>query len=330
MPQHSLNEKLIKAIKEFLPEGETLLQKTMDILSIGRESAYRRLRGDVSFTFEEVVKISDEFNLSIDQIVDIHNNRAFFNLNFLGQQKGFDNYISKLENHIAQLKKMHKAKYNIASYVSNSLPYSFYLFYDNLSKFMYYKWLYQINMGNDILSYMDLEIPANVITLQKKFISESNRVQQSLFIIDRSIFYAIVNDIEYFFKLHLINIDDFKLLQSELLCALNDIEHLASSGINNAGNDVSIYLSNVDLEATFVHFEYDEKQSSHFILYSMDGINTQLPSVCQKQKEWIRSLKRYSTLITQSGEIQRVDYFKKQRELINNMYNSAVGTSKSR
>lgn len=318
MLQQTLNKKIIDVIKANLPEGENV-QQLMDILSIGKESAYRRLRGDVLFTFDEVAKISQRFNISIDNMVGMLNNKAVFNLNFMEPRNENNNNI-KLESQVAAFKEMQKARYNIARYVVNNIPYNFYLSYKNISKFKYFKWLYQVNIGSNTLSYKELELSAEVRDLQKRFISESNNIQHSLFIVDRAMFAAMISDIEYFFKLHLISMEDFKLLQTELLDILTDIESFAVSGKNKAGNNVSIYLSNVYIESTYCHFEYDDKQSAYFTLYSMDGVSSQLPDVCQKQKEWIKSLKRYSTLITQSGEIHRAEFFKAQRELINNMF----------
>ncbi len=37
------------------------------------------------------------------------------------------------------------------------------------------------------------------------------------------------------------------------------------------------------------------------------------------QKNWISSLMRHSTLISKSGEIERIRFFKRQRELIDTL-----------
>ena len=36
-------------------------------------------------------------------------------------------------------------------------------------------------------------------------------------------------------------------------------------------------------------------------------------------KEWIQSLKKFSTLISESGEMQRIQFFKQQREIIDTL-----------
>jgi hypothetical protein len=43
------------------------------------------------------------------------------------------------------------------------------------------------------------------------------------------------------------------------------------------------------------------------------------PKTLLKLKERIHSLKRVSTLISESGEIQRVQFFKTQRETVNTL-----------
>ena len=48
-------------------------------------------------------------------------------------------------------------------------------------------------------------------------------------------------------------------------------------------------------------------------------MDSQHQEVCRDLKEWIQSLKRYSTLISQSGEIQRMIFFTKQREIVDTL-----------
>lgn len=48
-----LNTGLISAMKEKLPQDTNLANLLMDILYIGKEAVYRRLRGEVPFTLAE-------------------------------------------------------------------------------------------------------------------------------------------------------------------------------------------------------------------------------------------------------------------------------------
>lgn len=82
------------------------------------------------------------------------------------------------------------------------------------------------------------------------------------------------------------------------------------------GKQAYLYLSNINFEATYSFVEKGSFQLSMYRLYAINYMDSQHPEICRAQKEWIQSLKRYSTLISQSGEIQRMIYFTKQREIV--------------
>ena len=78
-----LNE-LISTMKERIPQDMNLANTLADILCMGKEAVYRRLRGEVSFTIDEVALLSQKLGISIDQIVGSHvSNKVTFDLNLL-------------------------------------------------------------------------------------------------------------------------------------------------------------------------------------------------------------------------------------------------------
>ena len=58
MITNELNTGLIEAIKEKIPANSNLANVLIDILFIGREAVYRRLRGEVPLTLTEAAIIS--------------------------------------------------------------------------------------------------------------------------------------------------------------------------------------------------------------------------------------------------------------------------------
>ena len=69
MMTDKLNSGLIESMKEKIPEGANLANLLMDILYIGKEAVYRRLRGEVPFTFTEAAVISQKLGVSLDQLI---------------------------------------------------------------------------------------------------------------------------------------------------------------------------------------------------------------------------------------------------------------------
>ena len=113
--------------------------------------------------------------------------------------------------------------------------------------------------------------------------------------------------------------EDIEVMKTELHRLLDDLEYVASSGEFSNGKQAYLYLSNINFEATYSFVEKGSFQLSMYRLYAINYMDSQHPEICRAQKEWIQSLKRYSTLISQSGEIQRMIYFTKQREIVDTL-----------
>ena len=111
----------------------------------------------------------------------------------------------------------------------------------------------------------------------------------------------------------MISADDVKELKNELLSLLHEFEQMSVKGEFSNGNKVAIYLSNINFEATYTYIEKGDFQISLFRVYSINSQNSQ---ICTLQKNWIQSLKRHSTLISESGEVQRITFMEEQKNII--------------
>jgi hypothetical protein len=132
-------------------------------------------------------------------------------------------------------------------------------------------------------------------------------------------FYSLVNDIRYFVDINLINRDEVEVLKKEILCLIDGLEQLAAKGFHKPGKSIRIYVSNINFEASYGYLEADDFKLSVLRLYSINEITTADQEVFEHQREWIHSLRKYSTLISISGEMQRIQFFEKQRQYVNSL-----------
>lgn len=92
---------LIAAMKERIPRGINLANYLTDALCMGKEAVYRRLRGEVAFTFDEIAMISCKLGISIDQIIGNHqSNRVTFDLNLLHSPNPLESYYEIIERYL--------------------------------------------------------------------------------------------------------------------------------------------------------------------------------------------------------------------------------------
>lgn len=312
--------KFIETMQERLPGGANLANILMEILELGKESVYRRLRGDVAFTFDEVVYLSKHFNISLDSIFGERvSNGAMFNMQFLRSNSEMQNYedlVNYYSNIFGYIAKDPQSELSLAS---NMLPLVSYSSYDALTRYRIYRWMYQ----NSKLTYpgtlSDSEFPVSVMNMQRKLTSDIQNIGNVLYIWDANVIVSLVKEILYFAGLRLISYDDVEILKGELLCLLDELEGLTVKGRFDNGHPVSIYLSDLNFDMSYGYAEREGFQISFFRAYSTNSVDSQQKSICEEHKRWINLLKQHSTLITQSGEAEKIRFFNEQRRIVKDM-----------
>ena len=293
---NELNTGLIEALKEKLPPKTNLANLLMDTLYIGREAIYRRLRGEVPFTLEEAALISRKLGVSLDKIVGVSfSANAVFDLNVVDHDDPFNAYFTILSRYVKIFRAFQDDPTTALGTSSNTIPQILYLKHDLLSKFRLFKWMYQ-NKHIQCNHFENLKIPEKLVDTQREFVSLTQYIHSTDYIWDNMIFHHLVNDIKYFSDIHLISCEDIQRI-----------------------NSVRIYVSHINFEATYSYLETSSLQLSMIRVYSINSITTQDSEMFNSLKDWIQSLKKFSTMISESGEMQRIQFFNRQREIINTL-----------
>ena len=318
MMTDKLNSGLIESMKEKIPEGANLANLLMDILYIGKEAVYRRLRGEVPFTFTEAAVISQKLGVSLDQLIGANfGGNALFGLNIVHYADPVETYYAMIDGYAKIFRELKREPESELATSSNIIPQTLYMTYDMLSRFRLFKWMYQhdkIDCTNHC--YDDLVLPEKLLQRQKELVDEAQQFESTCHIWDSMIFQYLVNDIKYFTKIHLLTEDNVFQLKTELLQSLDELEEIAMKGKFASGKDVHIYISNINFEATYSYAASKYRHVSMIRIYAINSITSRDTEVFGNLKEWIRSLRKFSTLISQSAEMQRIQFFKKQREII--------------
>lgn len=314
-----LNE-LISTMRERIPQDMNLANTLADILCMGKEAVYRRLRGEVSFTIDEVALLSQKLGISIDQIVGSHvSNKVTFDLNLLHASSALESYYEIINRYLKIFDYMKTDNTTEVYTASNSLPFTLYSSYENLSKFRLCRWMYQNGDIKTPHSLEEMSVDDRLVNVHKKLSESIRQCPKTFFIWDTNIFYSFVKEIKYFASLNLISKDDVMHLKEELLQLLDVVEHLSIKGEFSENKKVAFYLSNISFEATYSYIEKHDYQVSLLRVYSINSMDSQSSYICQMQRNWIQSLKRHSILVSESGEAQRIAFLQKQLEVINTL-----------
>lgn len=314
-----MKDVFVDAIRDVLKDDANgmIVTRLAQILPLGKEAIYRRLNGVVNFSLTEAVLVAKSLNLSLDKIfLGMDDSRASFNLNLINTDNPAWNYPNILSGYIQMFDKITKMDQTSLRSAYNVMPYSFILNHSQMSRFHLYKWLYLVKAIDQHITFSEYRVPENLLYLQRRFKEKYQSIHTSSIIIARDIFVNFAEDILLFFELDLINEEEKDMLKRDLFEIIKTIESIATTGYYSTGKEVSIYLANINFDASYTHFEIEGLEIAHFRVFSINGIESTNSEICKQSKMWIDSLQHYSTSITRSDNMHRSLYFEEQRTRI--------------
>ncbi|WP_029903565.1 hypothetical protein [Prevotella sp. 10(H)] len=319
MDKKTLHEQLIEELKFRIPNNSELVNKLSDILYLGREAIYRRMRGDVHFSLEEASIISEKMDLSLDSLSKISGLKrpfVFKIANFSNPEEIDYKLINETVEFLDFVKDSPDSEMGTAAKL---IPDAIHLSYDYITRFYLFKWIYQYDNQSQIRKFEDVKGTDRLLKILGNMTNRIQHIKNSYYIFDKRIFEYLVDDIKYFESIGLITQQDIKLLKEDLYACINDIELQAAKGMNSMGNKTQIYLSNLNFEAGFSYVRSDNYNLSTIRAFTMYDITSTDNATFANSMKWMQSLKRASSLISQSGEIERMNFFRKQNDIVDTL-----------
>jgi len=310
---------LTTKILDSIPKNIKPIEYLIKILEISKESAYRRLRGEIPFTFEEMSKLSLDLDFSMDELITKPGeSRMLVNMQTYPDDDLSTVFLKKFEQYYEFL--LHLEDYPTVEtvFTLNHIPPIASVYFKNLFKFFYFKWLHKNNEASLKLNYSDVVLSDEIEELRKKVrFSTINCANNITLILDSNLFASLMNEIQYYHKRKLINNKDFEDLKNDVLSFVDLLETSTQTGTFGQNAKINIYLSYMNIEANTVHVKYNGNDTSFIYTFLINPISITHPAIGEKHRKWISSVKKYSMLITKSNEMLQTEYFDKQREFIN-------------
>jgi len=312
-----LDKLLIDKIFEKIPSDVNPVEYLMDVLHLSRKSVYRRKKGELPFSFEEIVTLSEKLDFSIDELVAKTNeNQAMFSHKTDALFDPEDTFTLMLKKYLNFYKKAAEAKHFEGVFTMNRILLIYALDSTHLFKFFYYMWIHQ---GYNVplnFRYADMDFPDEILALSGKVWEYTRRIHNTTLIIDELVFKNIFNEIAYYYQRSLLTTEEYLQLKDELLLYIKKFETVVSVGTNELGSPYTVYLSKLNIESNSCYFKIDNEVESSFWVFGISPIYTDNNIVFTSHKKWLDSLKKYSTLISQSNELLQSKFFNEQYNYI--------------
>lgn len=319
------NELLSAKILESIPENIKPIEFLTELLNIGKESAYRRMRSEIPFTFEEITKLALELDFSVDEIIGKNKEeRIFLDLQVNSTANHEESFLAMMHEYYKFSELIANAQEKEVYVALNRLSLSLLIGFDTLFKLYYYNWKHQsYNISiNDPFS--ETVIPPEVNAMRHKYKLLKPSIYNMHYIIDRDIFQNITREIQYYYNRKLITDEEIVIIKDELNLVLKNMETIMQTGSNEYGASASYYLSLLDIETNTNCATFDGNITSLYWMHPVNSICIVNQEICNMQKRWIEAIKKYSILVTLSNEILQAEFINKQVKYLNNLTKEIV------
>jgi len=321
MKRDDIHRCMLEAIEKQIPEKTKLVEMLMETLYMEKGAVYRRLRGEVPFSFFEVVTIAEKLNISLNDLVYTDSvRRDRFELNIVEYTHMTELDYKQWEDYISLISLAKNDPYSEIAESSNVLPLSIYGGFDSLSKYFLFKYQYLFSGTESRIPFSDLVVPERLSRIYRSYFIASKNFTHTIYLWDYLIFQYLAADIHFFFNINLISEDDVRQIKEDLLALLDYIEEITLNGcFKETGNNVSFYISDINLDADYSYVQFNDMYISLVRTFILNSVASTDQTSFGKIKDWIHSLKKSSTLITQSGAVYRTDFFEKQRMIVSGL-----------
>jgi len=318
MKQDDIHRYLLEVLEKKIPEKTKLADMLMDILFMEKGAVYRRLRGEVPFTFFEVASIAEKLSISLSNFVNTGSSQIErFELNVIEYMNMSGRDYKQWEDYVALIGNAKSDSRSEIAESSNLLPISIYGKFDYISKYFLFKYQYLYSGTESRISFGDMVVPERLYHIFRSYFDESKNFAKSIYIWDPLIFQYLVNDIRFFTGTNLISIDDIQQIKKDLFALLDYVEKITLNGcFEETGNAVFFYISDTNLYADYSYVQFNDTYISLVRTFILNSVVSTTRSSYEKIKTWIQSLKKSSVLISQSGVVYRADFFEKQRKIV--------------
>lgn len=312
MKDPDYDKSLLDTLKTKLPVGINPVWFIMDALSIGKEAAYRRLRGEVPLLLQEAVLLSKALGISLNELADTGGDTVhYYNLSLVDFEIPEEtDYISLrvLLDNIGQAGGDPLSQLGVTA---NMFPLQLFLRYKALTRFALFKWLY-LTGRRQAKAYQQVKIADRMQQVLSDLREAYLQFSTTCYIFDRQLSRSLVSDLRYFTSVGLLSTQEAESIRGEARGLLNYMEQLAQTGKYENGKTVQMYVSDIHFSKSYYNIKAGGYYAGIIEICVLNGLVSTGENCYRRMNDWLDSRRRLSTLISQSSEPRRVTFFKEQ------------------
>jgi hypothetical protein len=325
MTDTNLQKDLFNQIKTLLPPHVSMVDTIAELLSISYDSVYRRIRGEKPISLDELKLICEHFNLSLDQVLQLHSNKVLFTDNEANET--ISSFIQYEKGLIQQLQYFNQFQKKDLLYLCKDIPVFHFFYFKELAAFKAFFWAKSIlnepEFENRNFNLHDFEA-TEYFDLGKKILEGYNEIPSTELWNYESI-NSTVLQIEYYRDAGIFEttkdlyavVDSFDATLAHLQKQVEKGRKFMP-GIGEAGYKAPLkfYINEIILGNNSILVTLDDAKTVFINHIVLKYISTTDKRFTAKAFGNFQNLVSRSVLISETGEKERNKFFKLLRERV--------------
>jgi len=302
------------------PKKMQLVEELTKLLCIEREAVYRRLRKDVYFLAHEMVAIAGAWNISLDEIFGINSGLIPFQLQPINYLEPSHKEMINLRKRVRSLEHFKTASESEYMEVCNKFPRPLALGFSMLYRLKIFNWAFLYNIEEKHLKFSDVIIPEKISQEFETYHALIRNIIDTSFVLDQQIFEFIVNNIHYYHSILLLTDEEKESIKNELFSFLDYLMEIAVHGCYpETQKKVNIYISHLNINTSYSYYYTEQLKSCRVHAFGKFDICSYDSGMVENFRNWMNLKKRASIQISEVNERSRIEYFSKQRQIVDSL-----------
>lgn len=317
MSANSTQHHFLDEVRKRLPPHIAFADDLAEILSISRDSAYRRIRGETVLSLDEVSALSKHYRISLDQIISQDSEMVSFHNRFVTSDNfNFEKWLHSIESNLDMLAGFPEREMIISA---KDIPIFYYFDQPEISAFKMFFWM------KTVLRYEDFQeekfrpevVSNSLLALGRRIHDKFTSLARTELWSDDTI-HASMRQIEFYNDCgHFHNAQLARALCDQLLGITRRIRDCAAAGKTEIGGEsYNLYKNEILIADNTILFKMGERRQAFINHNTLNVLSTTHASFCRQTEDYLNNLLYKGTRISGSGEKERSRFFNKIEEKI--------------
>jgi hypothetical protein len=318
MNSADLQQVFFSNLKNVIPANISMVDEIADILDIGYDSVYRRMRGEKPITIGELKVLCDRYQISLDQVLQLNNDSIVFQAPGINNDIDFNGYLAGI---LTEFKFFNSFEKREMFYLCKDLPIWHFFLFPEIAAFKIFCWMKTIQDHPDYQHkiFSLTNFPYDEFYRSGQLIlSEYNKIS-TVELWGYETVNSTINQIQYYRDAKLFAKDeDLKSVLNSLHKMLDHLKRETGAGVkfmpatspSNSKVAYNLYINEVLLGNNTTLVNLDNTLHCYINYNGLNYFKTRDVRFTTRSMRHFNTLVSRSTHISGTGEKYRNKYFK--------------------